>query len=208
MVLTQDFFIRRREVTRAEYQAVMTDNPSWPQAPNLPVAGVSYYRATHYCALLTALDPSPGRLADGWEYHLPTEAQWEYACRSGTTTATAFGSQMSSTPANFDGQYPYNGGAVGPALGRSPPGESYAPNAWGLYALHGNVSERCADRHGPYPTMRVQDPQGPPTGSHRLARGGNDAVQGGHLPFRAPRPRPRGDWDPLSWVPRRPGRVR
>ena len=85
-----------------------------------------------------------GRLPDGWEYTLPTEAQWEYACRAGTTTATAFGDKLSSKQANFKGK-PYNGAEQGPSLGRDAPVGSYPANAWGLHDMHGNTFEWCRD---------------------------------------------------------------
>jgi formylglycine-generating enzyme required for sulfatase activity len=171
--LTQGFFMGRHEVTQAEYQAVMTNNPSWFKGTNLPVEHVSWIQATNYCGQLTERERLLGRLPEGWEYRLPTVAQWEYACRAGTTTATAFGNSLSSTQANFAGNYSYNGGVQGPYLERTTPVGSYTPNAWGLYDMHGNVWEWCADWYGDYPTTRAQDPQGPATGVTRVARGGS-----------------------------------
>ncbi|MFM7100162.1 MAG: formylglycine-generating enzyme family protein, partial [Verrucomicrobiota bacterium] len=127
----------------------------------------------NFCARWAERERAAGRLPAGWECRLPTEAQWEYGCRAGTTTATAFGNSLSSTQANFDGSYPYNGGAVGPNPGRTVPVGSYAPNGWGLYDMPGNVAEFCADWYGPYPTTAVQDPQGPAKGGARVRRGGS-----------------------------------
>ena len=104
-------------------------------------------------------------------YTLPTEAQWEYACRAGTTTPFHFGDSLSSNQANFDGNYPY-GAEKGPYLERTTPVGTYAPNAWGLYDMHGNVWEWCYDWYGEYTAGDAADPHGPETGSDRVVRGG------------------------------------
>jgi formylglycine-generating enzyme required for sulfatase activity len=87
-------------------------------------------------------------LPDSWEFRLPTEAQWEYACRAGTTTATSFGDKLSSKQANFQGK-PYNGAEAGPSLKRAAPVGSYPANPWGLHDVHGNVFEWCRDWYHP-----------------------------------------------------------
>src|SRR6185436_10974261 len=93
---------------------------------------------------LTELAHGSGELPADWEFRLPTEAQWEYAARAGTTTPISFGTSLSSTQANFLGT-PYNGGAPGPSLDRTTPVGSYPPNPWGLYDTCGNVNEWCRD---------------------------------------------------------------
>ena len=98
-----------------------------------------------FCRKLTEQERNASRLGPDWEYTLPTEAQWEYACRAGTKTVTAFGDSLSSKQANFDGNYPYNGAANGPYLERTTKVGSYAGNAWGLRDMHGNVWEWCRD---------------------------------------------------------------
>jgi formylglycine-generating enzyme required for sulfatase activity len=118
------------------------------EGPNYPMYYVNHLEATDFCLKLTAQERKAGRLPPGWEYRLPTEAQWEYACRAGTKTATAFGDRLSSTEANFDGSSPYNGAAPGPKLGRTQPVGSYRPNAWGLCDMHGNAWEWCRDWEG------------------------------------------------------------
>ncbi|MFM7101291.1 MAG: formylglycine-generating enzyme family protein, partial [Verrucomicrobiota bacterium] len=172
VVLTRGFFIGRQEVTQAAYAALMTNNPSTFKGADLPVENVSWFDATEYCARLTQRERSAGRLPDGWEYRLPTEAEWEYACRAGTVTATAFGNSLGSSWANFNGKTPYNGAPVGPFLAGTTPVGSYAPNGWGLDDFHGNVWEWCADWNDAYPSGRVVDPVGPPTGLIRVMRGG------------------------------------
>src|SRR5436305_1744081 len=89
-----------------------------------------------------------GDLPTGWEFRLPTEAQWEYACRAGTTTATAFGDKLSSKQANFQGRS-YNGAEKGPSLGRAARVGSYPANAWGLHDMQGNTIEWCRDWYHP-----------------------------------------------------------
>jgi formylglycine-generating enzyme required for sulfatase activity len=174
VTISRGFFLGKYEVTQREYLAVMGSNPSWFTGDlDRPVERVSWYEAVAYCERLTQQERAAGRLPAGYEYRLPTEAQWEYACRAGTTTATAFGDSLSSTQANFDGNYPYNGGARGPYLGRTTKVGSYSPNAWGLYDMHGNVWEWCADWYSDsYPGGRVTDPQGPTWGLDRVLRGG------------------------------------
>ena len=100
--------------------------------------------AEAFCRKLTERGRQVGDLPTGWEFRLPTEAQWEYACRAGTTTATAFGDRLSSKQANFQGR-PYNGAEEGPSLKRAARVGSYPANAWGLHDMHGNVVEWCRD---------------------------------------------------------------
>jgi formylglycine-generating enzyme required for sulfatase activity len=189
VTLTHGFYMGKYAVTQGEYLAVVGVNPSlfitqdWlgnPVAPDLnrPVEQVSWYDATNYCALLTAQEQAAGRLRAGWVYQLPTEAQWEYACRAGTTTAFCYGDDLVSGMANFWG---YDGYYASVGLIPNPDGTylqgtttvgSYEPNAWGLYDVHGNVWEWCMDWYGPYPTGSVTDPTGPTTGSTRVGRGG------------------------------------
>jgi formylglycine-generating enzyme required for sulfatase activity len=115
-----------------------------PAGDDFPVGNVNFAEAEAFCAKLTELGRQSGALSEQSEFRLPTEAQWEYACRAGTTTATAFGDKLSSKQANFKGA-PYNGGAPGPSLGRATKVGSYPPNAWGLHDMHGNIFEWCRD---------------------------------------------------------------
>jgi formylglycine-generating enzyme required for sulfatase activity len=178
VALTRGFFLGKYEVTQREYLDLVGSNPSYFTGDlDRPVETVSWFDATDYCRLLTQSQAAAGGLPAGWEYRLPTEAQWEYACRAGTTTPFGIGNgtSLNSTQANFDGRNPYGGAAVGPRLGRTTTVGSYAPNAWGLYDMHGNVWEWCLD----YPTESlpggsVSDPFADPTpGSPRVLRGGH-----------------------------------
>jgi formylglycine-generating enzyme required for sulfatase activity/serine/threonine protein kinase len=167
--LTQPFWLGKYEVTQGQWKAVMGSNPSHFKGEDLPVEQVSWEDAMAFCRKLNQMD---GNRPSGYVYSLPTEAQWEYACRAGTTTATAFGDSLSSREANFDGNYPYGGAGKGPYLEKTTPVGSYRSNAWGFYDMHGNVWEWCADRYGDYPSGSVTDPAGSSYGADRVLRGG------------------------------------
>jgi len=129
--------------------------------------------------MLTESEQAAGRLPAGWVYRLPTEAEWEYACRAGTTTAFNIGPDLRSGMANFDGRSEYVSGIGtvtnqnGVWLGGFTEVGSFPPNAWGLYDMHGNLSEWCSDWSGAYPTGSVIDPKGPAAGGRRVLRGGS-----------------------------------
>jgi formylglycine-generating enzyme required for sulfatase activity len=137
-----------------------------------PAESVSWNDAVRFCARLSA---RPAEKAAGRKYRLPTEAEWEYACRPGTTTPFHFGKSLSSTQANFDGNRPYGGADKGPDLGRPCKMGNYKPNAWGLYDMHGNVRQWCADWYDPnyYKRSPKKDPAGPNVGRGRVLRGGS-----------------------------------
>lgn len=103
---------------------------------------------------------------------LPTEAEWEYACRAGTTKPFSTGYNFTTEQANYDGNYPYSNFAKGVYRERTIPVGSFSPNAWGLYDMHGNVWEWCSDWYGDYPTVAQTNPTGPESGSYRMYRGG------------------------------------
>jgi formylglycine-generating enzyme required for sulfatase activity len=111
---------------------------------DFPVYWVNYFEAEAFCQKLTTQARVLRALPANWEFRLPTEAQWEYACRAGTTTAMAFGDRLSRTQANFQGK-PYNTTDGGPSLRQAVKVGSYAANAWGLHDMHGNVFEWCRD---------------------------------------------------------------
>jgi formylglycine-generating enzyme required for sulfatase activity len=157
-------------------------NPGFRQGDDHPVVCVSWFDAVQYCNWLSAkegLKPAYtiagqnvnwDRSADG--YRLPTDAEWEYACRAGTTTPFFTGERISTSQANYDGNFPYNYGNRG--LFRKAPLQtgSFPPNAWGLYDMHGNVWEWCWDYYGLPNTAPATDPAGPASGAHRVNRGG------------------------------------
>ena len=175
VTLTQGYWMGRHEITQAQYHAVMRTNPSYftnnkiVEARMLPVEQVSWYDAMEFCAKLTAIEREAGRLPEGYEYTLPTEAQWEYACRAGTTTALYSGKNLTGIEVcpNVDelGWYANNSDNKTHDVGQK------LPNAWGLYDMYGNVYEWCLDGYEAYPTTAVTDPKGGDT-SLRVCRGG------------------------------------
>ena len=162
VTLTQGFHLGKHEVTQSQWEKVMGSNPSKYNGANRPVEQVSWMDVTTFCAKLTASERAAGRLPAGMTYQLPTEAQWEYACRAGTKTSFSFGDSLTSGQANISG-----GPGETTAVGK------YPANGWGFHDMHGNVWEWCADRYGIYPTVAATDPVGPADGSGRVKRGGS-----------------------------------
>jgi formylglycine-generating enzyme required for sulfatase activity len=149
VTLTRGFWTGKYEVTQGDWKRVAGKLPGaltaeLPEGDDYPVGNVNFAEAEAFCRKLTELARDSGELPMGWEFRLPTEAQWEYACRAGTTTATAFGQSLSSKQANFKGK-PYNGAEPGPSLGKAARVGSYPTNAWGLHDVHGNTFEWCRD---------------------------------------------------------------
>jgi formylglycine-generating enzyme required for sulfatase activity len=164
--LSRAFFIGRHEVTQRQYAAVMDVNPSFYQGdPRLPVERVTWDGAEEFCRRASRLT--------GRAVRLPSEAQWEYACRAGTTTPFYFGGGVTPEQVNFDTS---EGGAIpDDSLQRTTLVGQYPANRWGLSDTLGNVREWCADWYGPYPRdgRSVIDPVGPPTGPAHVLRGGS-----------------------------------
>ena len=180
-IISRGFWMSKYETTQQEYELVMGNNPSASAGDAMrPVERVSWDDATNYCCRLTIRERAAGRLPSGYAYRLPTEAEWEYCCRAGATTATAYGDSISSAQANFNGTSPLGATAVGLYLKNTTKVGSYAPNAWGLYDMHGNVWEWCSDWHGPYPGGTVSDPRGAITSRGRVLRGGSWFDRGGN----------------------------
>jgi formylglycine-generating enzyme required for sulfatase activity len=147
VTLRRGFWVGKFEVTQTQWRRVVGPFPAPQDAgagPRYPVYNVNWAECEEFCRRLTELGHRAHQLPLEWEFRLPTEAQWEYACRAGTRTATAFGNSLSSRQANFQGK-PYNGGAPGPSLKRTCAVGSYLPNRWGIFDMHGNVFEWCRD---------------------------------------------------------------
>jgi uncharacterized protein (TIGR02996 family) len=180
--ISRPFYLGRCQVTQREYEAVTGENPAcfsatYKGGPEHPVENVSWPDAESFCQRLSAL---PEEKKAGRTYRLPTEAEWEYACRAGTTTAFAFGPVLTSDQANFDGRHPYGDVPHGAYLQRTTVVGSYAPNAFGLCDMHGNVREWCADWYDENYYTRAQptDPPGPERGETKVQRGGSWAADG------------------------------
>lgn len=173
VTITQPFWIGRYEVTQAEYQAVMGNNPSNFVGPQRPVEQVTWNDAMAYCAALTLSEGAAGRVPLGYQYRLPTEAEWEYCCRAGTTTEYSVGATLSCAQANH-AQNHHTGQNC--SIGTTANVGSYTANAWGLHDLMGNVREWCLDSWDGapnYPTAGVSDPYGTSGNTNRVIRGGS-----------------------------------
>jgi TPR repeat protein/formylglycine-generating enzyme required for sulfatase activity len=171
--ITRPFYMGAFPVTQEEFQRVMGSNPSKFKGSNRPVEQVTWHEAVEFCNRLSQLE---GERSQGRVYRLPTEAEWEYACRAGASSYQTFhcGNALSSEQANFNGQSPY-GAREGVYREQTTDVGSFEPNAWGLYDMHGNVWEWCADWFGEnyYKQSNRQDPPGPAQGEHRVLRGGS-----------------------------------
>jgi len=178
--ITKPYYLGVYEVTQEQYKRVMGENPSWfsesgggrnavggKNASRFPVESVYWWDAIEFCQRLSTMEVRT--------YRLPTEAEWEYACRAGTQTPFSFGSVLNGREANCDGTRPYGTDTKGVALQRTTEVGSYRANPWGLYDMHGNVWEWCADWYSSdyLETSPTDDPTGPSTDTClRVARGG------------------------------------
>ena len=188
VTITKPFYLGNIPVTQEQWETIMGNNPSYGKNPEFPVTDVSWHDCQLFVNKLNALTPGG--------FRLPTEAEWEYACRAGTTTATFYGETMSSDDANIRISYPLNplpGQNAKPKLAfgeidtinfstginyaRPQPvlktAGKYRPNSFGLYDMHGNVWEWCNDWYGSYSKGNVVDPTGPRSGQKRICRGGS-----------------------------------
>jgi len=174
VTLTQGFWLADTACTQALWQEVMGENPShFKGNPNNWVENVSWEDTQHFIARLNQLFPDLAA-------RLPTEAEWEYACRAGTTTPFSFGDNITPEQVNYDGNRPYADGKKGVYREKTVPVKSLPANPWGLYEMHGNVWEWCQDWFSQYPNKPVIDPTGVETGDNRVLRGGfwNDGGRG------------------------------
>ena len=175
VTLTKGFYLGKYEVTQEQYRKVMGKNPSRLKGNKLPVEMVSWNDAVAFCEALTKMelqnnygrdDYSENKITTGsWEFNLPTEAQWEYACRAGTVTKYSWGNRISPQHANYGDS----------GINKTVEVGSYKANPWGFFDMHGNMWEMTADwwSWGAYPRSSVIDPRGPNQGSTRVLRGGS-----------------------------------
>ena len=187
--LTKDYWIAETAVTQQLYEAVMGQNPSSFKGEKRPVENVSWEDAKTFIEKL--------KKETGYEFRLPTEGEWECACRAETTTPFSFGENIKSEQVNFDGRVPYNNGPESTYRQATVDIGTLPSNSWGLYEMHGNVLEWCEDWLGNYESKDIEnpivDPVGPSTGEFRVLRGGSwanggrncrSALRRGFLPSR------------------------
>lgn len=172
VTLTKGFWIADTAVTQALWQVIMSDNPSRFKEEENPVENVSWHDAQVFISKMNGLKAE-------LKLCLPTEAQWEYACRAGTTTPFSWGEQIDSSLVNFDGNFPYHNGRKSEYREQIVAVKELPCNDWGLYQMHGNVWEWCQDWYGEYPSEPVTDSQGSETGDRRVLRGGSWVDDGG-----------------------------
>ncbi len=173
VTLTRGFWLGETTVTQVLWQAMMANNPSSFKAEKdelLPVDSVSWDDCEEFCQRINEKIP-------GLELSLPTEAQWEYACRAGTETPFSTGEQLSTEQANYNGNFPYNDGEKGQYRQKTVAVNSFSPNGWGLYQMHGNQWEWCKDGKRVYKSQAEVDPVGD-DGSVRVLRGGGWGLSG------------------------------
>ncbi|MFT7662676.1 MAG: sulfatase modifying factor 1 [Planctomycetota bacterium] len=160
--ITKPFYMAETETTQEQWRKVMGTSPSHFSGSNRPVEQVSWTEAKEFCEKIGGV--------------LPTESQWEYACRAGTSTPFSFGATISTSQANYNGNYTYGSGEKGSYREKTTDVRSFSANGWGLFDMHGNVWEWCSDGFGDYPSgsrsSPARDPKGSSSASSRMLRGG------------------------------------
>lgn len=168
--LTEGFWLAETACSQAVWKAVMGGNPSnFQNDPQNPVDQVSWDDVGEFLKKV-------GELLPAVKAELPTEAEWEYACRAGEPTTFSWGNRITSAQANYNGNFTYADGSSGEFRMKTVPVKSFVPNAWGLYQMHGNVWEWCADGMRPYDGEQQENPRGEPGGAvdaQRVVRGGS-----------------------------------
>jgi len=186
-VTVDSFYIGIYPITQKQYQFIMGIYPSYFKGENLPVEQISWFDAIEYCNKLSQIyGLMPVYTVTGSEetrtvtwnknangYRLPTEAEWEFACRAGSTTPYNTGNNLTTNLANYNGNFPYNNNSPGIYREKTTTVDSFAPNAWGLYDKHGNVWEWCWDWYDNYTAEAKINPSGAVTGVVRVVRGGS-----------------------------------
>ena len=176
VTINRSFFLGQHEVTQQEWRSVVASSPSRfaECGPRCPVENITFSDVQVFLAALNAPDDRE------FVYRLPTEAEWEYACRAGTVTPFSTGDALTTAQANYDGQRPYGKTSPGMFRGRPTRVGGFPSNAWGLADMHGNVAEWTADWYGAYQAEDVVDPQGAPASDKRVVRGGSWQVDAGN----------------------------
>jgi formylglycine-generating enzyme required for sulfatase activity len=166
VTLSKGLYLGVHAVTQEQWQSIMGSNPShFKGEKNLPVEQVSWEDCQAFCKKLRQKAAKP--------YRLPTEAEWEYACRAGTTAPYHYGETVSTDQANYNGNFTFGNGKKGVYRAKTMPVGRFPANPWGLYDMHGNVWQWCQDWHGGYLQKDVTDPQGAKLGTNRVLRGGS-----------------------------------
>jgi sulfatase modifying factor 1 len=166
VTLSKGFYMGVQLVTQVQWQGVMGNNPSgFKGEKNLPVETVSWDDCQEFIKKLRKKDKKP--------YRLPTEAEWEFACRAGTSTPFHFSETISTYQANYNGDETYCNGKKGVYREKTTPVGNFSANAWGLHDMHGNLWQWCEDWYEDYPQKDVIDPTGPEEGEARMLRGGS-----------------------------------
>ncbi len=173
VILTSGYWLADTACTQELWEAVMGVNPSeFKEGKGMPVENVSWDMCKEFLDKINRQEPE-------LDLRLPTEAEWEYACRAGSNTPFSFGNDLATDKVNYDGDYPYKGGKKGEYREKTVEVRSFTCNKWGLYEMHGNVWEWCEDWYGDYGLGKAPDPKGADNGESRVLRGGSWNGYGG-----------------------------
>ena len=180
VVISDPFYLGETEVTVEQWRRAVAGHPEETEVvpahddhPNLPMTSLGWRRSVRLAEILNE--------GGGARWRLPSEVEWEYACRAGTTSVFSFGDTLTAADANFDAKQPYAGATPGERSAGPEPVRSYAPNAWGLYEMHGNVWEWCEDRYVMHPGTESPPKTSTDAGAPRIIRGGAWTSQGKRL---------------------------